>query len=1048
MEISNLIHAGASALFRHLRNSLKSLPTTPTTGKFENRTVPSDSISLADRVTAPLSSGEAIPPSLSTTQESSKPDVIFTHIFQPLAKLFKKSLSSGPFPAKNPSKITGRVVLLAGGGLLSVYVLFKFVIPYFFPRQDSGKKTDDSSNKRPRDPAHPPAKPAAKPAPVPAADPVLPSPSNALKPAVERASSPPRGEPPAPLVPPPAQPAVPSPAPDQPASSALPAPPPAAAEPASSAALTDGSALPAAASSTAEPPRDAAGAEMQGAQQLPPAAEETEAIEPHKPAAASSVQRHSPPRSSASSPAPKTLLKRMAGIVFRTVFPTRHFSKWAKYRIIQELMKHFSINKSLLPCDVASQDPDIAKIAKSWNTLVEALIRPDKKKIADGQYCSSIEALREIASLFLSAKDTTKAQLGSLFKFIKQLSYFRFAGIGLYNYCQGLVELVTGLQLPKQLTLANFVQELKIRTEILNDPADDHSMSPAARELKKLSGTANIGFDPLSWENVPYLDGELGFNGRSIRILRHGDPFCHNDPWGLVGGFCGKIPVLNWYVNRQTMSREPVLNADYVAMILEAEERGENILQAILEEGEEKLWGDESARVRERLKLVLFHKNFFALAVRFDGTLFKRQYELPPDKKESIAILKSRLALQLIPSQEPVLSDDQHDKILEKMLKQLEETGFCIPEKVMKDSDLRSHIEPLLQEVQELYFPNVKDIENLMQHQAFIILSYVHIVLFLCVRLKISILEAFCKDDIDRGNVFKTILKLHFLYLTGQITSETLRYVLVNTLAAPFIVKKQAIIDSRLVLIERVVPFIKDAFERNPHPKTTIFGDSIINPYYRVFETPGQTIYPDNASSKNIEEYLAFLDEAQETELKFEGNLIHDTANVVDEDQIRNQISQTAKTLNLRVDGELLKPKAGASPQEIDNLFTNSALERIRAILQMRAELSESQAWKIASCIHLGLQTRLLEALKKTFDNPQLQVSIELDMDAMNKKPESGFNLTVANKIAKLEFVLFYKIVCKDAELAAGYTLPAIKALITIPDLSTGLAQFDWSLVK
>lgn len=1047
MEISNLIQAGASALFRHLRNSLKSFSqTTPTTGKFENPAVPSDSIPLTDRVTAPLSEkvAEALPQSLPTTQEAGGPDVIVKHIFQPLAKLFKKSLSSSSSQEPSSHKITGRVVLLAGGAIFSVYVLFKFVIPYFFPRQDSGKKPDDSLDKPSRDLA-PPAKAAAEPAP--AAKQVLPPPPPAPKSATAGQAPSPGEEPPAassfPL---PSSPAV-LPVAGHPGSSAPPAPPPAAAEPASSAALTDGSALPAAASSTAEPSRDAADAEMLGAQQRPSAAEETEAIEPHKPAAASSVQRHSPPRSSASSPAPKTLLKRMAGIVFRTVFPTRHFSKWAKYRIIQELMKHFSINKSLLPCDVASQDPDIAKIAKSWNTLVEALVRPDKKKIADGQYCSSIEALREIASLFLSAKDTTKAQLESLFKFIKQLSYFRFAGIGLYNYCQGLVELVTGLQLPKQLTLANFVQELKIRTEILNDPADDHSMSPAARELKKLSGTANIGFDPLSWENVPYLDGELGFNGRSIRILRHGDPFCHNDPWGLVGGFCGKIPVLNWYVNRQTMSREPVLNADYVAMILEAEERGENILQAILEEGEEKLWGDESARVRERLKLVLFHKNFFALAVRFDGTLFKRQYELPLDKKESIAILKSRLALQLIPSQEPVLSDDQHDKILEKMLKQLEETGFCIPEKVMKDSDLRSHIEPLLQEVQELYFPHVKDIENLMQHQAFIILSYVHIVLFLCIRLKISILEAFCKDDIDRGNVFKTILKLHFLYLTGQISPETLRYVLVNTLAAPFIVKKQAIIDSRLVLIERVVPFIRDAFERNPHPKTTIFGDSIIDPFYRVFKIPGQTIYPDNASAKNIEEYLAFLDEAQETELKFEGSLIQDTANVVDEDQIRNQISQTAKTLNLRVDGNLLKPEVGASPQETETLYNHGALERIRAILQMRAELSESQAWKIASCIHLGLQTRLLEALKKTFDNPHLQVSIEFDMEAI-KKPESGFSLTVEDKRAKLEFVLFYKIVCKDAELAAGYTLPKMKASITIPDLSTGLAQFNWSLVK
>ncbi|MBS0648480.1 MAG: hypothetical protein JSS10_04550 [Verrucomicrobia bacterium] len=1025
MEISNLIYTRASSLFRHLRDSLQSLPqVSPSVGKFEGATVPSDSIPLTDRVTAPIPRAEAIPPSHPTVQETGGPDLIVKHIFQPLSKLFKKSLSSGPFPEKNPTQITGRVILLAGGALISVYVLFKFVIPYFFPQPESGKNPGDSLDKPSRDFAPPPAnaadaQPALPPPPVPQpAAPGQPS-SPRGKPAAASAAPPPANAAAEPIVPPP----VPQPAaPQQPSS---PRGKPAAAVP-----------LPAAIPAAAKlgPP-------------APPVDAEKKDASP--PAAASSIDRHSPSRSSASSPAPKLLFKQAAGLVRRTIFSTRHFSKWKKYRIIQDLMERFSMTWGIETCPlITSPNPEIVQIAQAWNTLVDALAKPVKVKNADDQYRATIKALRETASLLLPAKDEIKIHFRSQLQFIKQLSYFRFAGIEMYNYCLELVRLVTGQELPAQLSLANFFHELDLRINRLNNPDDAHSANPIAREKEKGRGTFNVGFDPLIKQNIPYLDGEIGINGQQIRILRHGVPFYHHDPYGLIGAVCGKMPLLGRYVNKQNLSSEPVLNADYAAFILAAEEKNENILQAIFEEGEEKLIGDESPRVRGRLKLVLFHKNFYALALRFDGKLFKRNYDLPTSKKESISNLKSRLILALIPSQEPVLSDDQPDLILEKMFKQLEETGFCIPEKVMRKSELRNHIEPLLKEVQELYFPDVKEIEKTEHHQAFILLSYAHIVLFLCIRLNISILEAFCKDDIDRGNAFKTILKLHFLYLTRQISPETLRYVLVNTLAAPFIVKKQAIIDSRLVLIQYALPFMKDAFARNTQPKTTIFGESINNPSYRVFAIQGQTIYPDNRSAKNIEEYLDFLVALPIKIPPFPGNLIEDTATAVDEDQIRYNISQTAKNLNLRVDNELLKPKAEASQSEIDNLYKNVAIERIRAILQMRAEFSESQAWKIASCIHSGFQTRLLEALKKTFDNPQLQAFIELDMDAMKIKPESGFSLTVENKIAKLEFVLFYKIVCKDAELAAGYTLPGMRASITISDLRTGVAQFDWSLVK
>ncbi len=162
----------------------------------------------------------------------------------------------------------------------------------------------------------------------------------------------------------------------------------------------------------------------------------------------------------------RSSLQLAKGILSRVAFPTRHFSKWKKYRLIQDLMQKFSSMGSLPP-KIETPDP-ADKITLSWNILVEALVNPDKKKNADEQYRAIILALRETVSLLLSAEERVKKQFEHQLKFIKQLSYFRFAGVGLFNYCSELVELVTDRDLPTDLTLANFLQELKSRTQQMN----------------------------------------------------------------------------------------------------------------------------------------------------------------------------------------------------------------------------------------------------------------------------------------------------------------------------------------------------------------------------------------------------------------------------------------------------------------------------------------------------------------------------------------------------------------------------------------------------
>lgn len=1070
MKISNT--PGVSFLLRAIENFRRAQPQSDSLTssiQFKLEGSLSTPFSLVDRSIAPLSSAPILQSEdLLPIKESASSNVVFKQIIAPIFRLLKKAHLSRPEELKSP-KLTVTTIVLTGAALVSACVVITFVLRYFFSRP-APKKPDAPPSPSPQQGA-PASNAALSPVSPPAIassasriSPPPPSPKQELQsgapasqPALRPASplavaSPALGIPP----PPPSVLASPARSPEIPASQT------------NLAAGTEVKPAPASEFHSNEIDTEAAvplgssdGAPLAAPAPIPlpvpPPVDGTESIAKpptgkSPPPVKANVLRSSPPSSSPSPPAqaesppkPKSWLQRLGGAILRSVFPTRHFSKWKKYRIIQELLQKFSSGK--LPSKVIN--PDASHIATAWNTLVETLNNPDKEKTADEQYRSIIEALRKTASLLLSAEEKIKKQFEPQLKFVKELSYFRFAGVGLFKYCRELVELVTGTELPSDLSLDTFQQTLKSLISRLDRPDDEHSMNPLAREAKKLSGTVNVAFDPLLQDNVPYLDGQLGINGKSIRILRHGVPFYHNDPYGLVGALAGRIPIVKWYVNRDNMSTEPVLNADYVAFILAAGDRGENIFQTILENGQVKLIGDESPRVRGRLKLILIHKNFFAVAFREDGHFFEREDLPSKTAKEPLNHLKERLEQQLLPLKyatkpdEKPLSDEQ---LLDKMFAQLEETGFCIPDKVIEKSDLRQHIKPLLQEVEDIYFLGCKEIESVPEHQAFIMLSYAHIVLFLCIRLDISILEAFCKDDIDRGNAFKTILKLHYLYLTGQISAESLLNILVNTLAAPFIVKKQAIIPSRLVLIEHVLPIMQRAFERLPRPKTMIFGVNMANPFYDVFATVGQTIYPDNLNAKNIEEYLAFL-EARPIELpRLTDNLIETTAKKIQDNQTRKDlILRSAKALNLHVDGELLKPRAGATEEQISNI----PWERIISLLTLRAGLPSEEAWKIASCIQLDFHQPLYQVLELTFNNQGLNLSVELDSEAMNKTPETGISLDVGeDKVVRLKFDLLYKIVEDKPGIVPSPVIARMKASITIPDHRTGQAQFDWSLIR
>ena len=587
--------------------------------------------------------------------------------------------------------------------------------------------------------------------------------------------------------------------------------------------------------------------------------------------------------SESESDSPPKTAKAKGGSWSNYVSTQRDYSKWTKYRLIQAQLAAFTEKqdvRSYTPKANASREEDA--IGSAWNELLQAVLKPTNFPTADDQYRATVVCLRDLRQLFSSADEAIRQKFSRELQFIRALAYVRFT-VELYPYCSELLEEALHMPLPA-LSFDNILEQIEQRTKAIGNVDSRLQMNKFACEVNRLKGAVNVKFDPLL-RTIPYKDGTIGANGKSVDILWHATPVTHHDPYGLILRIIPQkvLTLFSYfpYAERIVGSNPPTICADYVSFIEGAEEQKKKILHVILENGDE---GFEKPRVQTRLKLGAYHKNFYPVALRFDGKFFER-HDLDADPKhsekmeEALENLMIRFQDQLLSNlgeydEEGLTASVIHSKQVETQLK---DNGFCVPQKLRDESQLDQHIGPLLEEIQTIYFPDVKNITTVPQHQAFLILSQVHIVLFLCWKLNINILEALCKDDKDRGNVFKTILKLHFLYITGQINQETLTAVLTHMLGRPFIVQKGPIIPSRLKLLQHVIPIMKDAHQRTAVPKTMVFGQGHIeNPSYTVVKPLGQTIRPSNATSRTLEEYQAFLATHRPVPVLNNNNLINE----------------------------------------------------------------------------------------------------------------------------------------------------------------------------
>ena len=142
--------------------------------------------------------------------------------------------------------------------------------------------------------------------------------------------------------------------------------------------------------------------------------------------------------------------------------------------------------------------------------------------------------------------------------------------------------------------------------------------------------------------------------------------------------------------------------------------------------------------------------------------------------------------------------------------------------------------------------------------------------------------------------------------------------------------------------------------------------------------------------------------------------------------------------MNIKTCGLLLKAPSSAE-QELQ-YYSEGVHTTIFSYLSVDARLSVEDAWKVSCSFQPSLGRELHQHLNAIFNNHVMGISVKLDEKSL-MTPECGIHLTTENNTAQLKFTAIYNIT------DGTRIIRKIKASMTIADLATGRAQFEYSFV-
>lgn len=560
-------------------------------------------------------------------------------------------------------------------------------------------------------------------------------------------------------------------------------------------------------------------------------------------------------------------------------------------------------------------------------------------------------------------------------EWIHLLAYNRFAGVKLYGYCKGLVEASSG-NFDAPVKPETFWAQLEARLTKVKQLPLDQGLAKPVLYWQKFRGAVNLR-DFLRDSNIPYIYGQLKMEDQVVTVLRHGTP----------------VALSGYWVSS-------VITDDYVAFIDAAAAQGQKILHLIAENHQDYF---EGVRVNLRLGLA-FKENFFPWAVRFDGEFVEPKKYVP----KTIDQAKREFAEQMYGTN----------------------TGYVIPNKLKTKGLTQVEFNEYMNSVCATFFPNYDRFETLQEFQAFVVLTYAEAALALCKKLKISILEAFCKDDIDRGGALKAVIVLLHLYRTGKFAQassqeleQALEELMVNIIAAPLIVKKQPILKNRAAYIQHALNAILRTAQTKAVPADDYGGN------FNVLSLPHQGVTPTGSTSHTKQEYAEYLRQIRTSQIVLRTNLSENIVATCAKNYVSTkntapiirQLVRDSKGMNISVNRVVLNPGREEVPTIADTIL---------AQLQ-RFEIVDDEAWSILSAFTQTIGSDLTSSLQPIFDNDRLGYIIRPDTEGLLTDDSAGLSLTVQQGKASIKLVMLFKVISPNEE---GRTIAQIRTTIEIPD--------------
>ncbi len=695
-------------------------------------------------------------------------------------------------------------------------------------------------------------------------------------------------------------------------------------------------------------------------------------------------------------PSPVALVKATFNTVWRKTVGGNHIFKEMKYRhVMTHLVQTVTEGYGLELYNAAEKTKESSELKIKCIELYEIITQSPKYDDVRIQNLAFITCLRKAQTLI------TKTSPEPLKKWVQFLAYHRFAGIELYEYCKSLVEEQTDLPFTNSVTLENFKKELEERMKKIANLSSEEGMAWPARLVQKMLGHFNIK-DFLAASNIPYRYADMTLGKQKVTLLRHGTPIEQNDISGTLN-----------------------VTPDFIAFIEGAKVQDKNILHIIFENavppsetlkavGESYLGrvggflgevlapafgGDESKRVKARLELGKQHENFYPLAFRMDGHFVQPKGSFKPKTIEQAK-----------------------QEFLENMYGQ--NTGFIVPDKLQKEGILsKVDFTKFMDQVIDTFFKGEKEFKTAQEFQAFIVLTYAEIALSLCQTLKIDYLEAFCKDDIDRGGAIKAIIVLLHLYKSGKFEDGSeeelqkgLEAIMVNLIAAPLIVRKNEIIESRVNYFLNVVEVMKKTVAKAPKPDVGYTGS------FTTPSKPHQGLAPIGATCRTKEEYQTYLEQVKSggivLQTKLEQNIIELCKQ--DEEGIKRQLIRDIIGLNMYLNGERINP----TRQEDFSIIKQKILTALKDV-----NIANGTANSILSAFTQTIGSDLTASLKPLFENSALNYCLVMDAGKMLKDQSAGLFMEAKNGKVSIKFVSLCRAVSEKLE-----DIATIRSTIEIPD--------------